>query len=136
MLTSGFSYDEYLETFDVPVIIINFHHKILAANLRAQAMLGKPLEILLGMRNGDALDCRHAKLPEGCGGTSHCPECTVRKLILRTIELGISSHNETVFVKTNTSMKEFLISAVFYDDLIQIIFEDCRNSTGGPMRSI
>ncbi len=125
ILTSGFSYDEYLETFDVSVMIVNFHHTILAANQQAQAMLGKPLNILLGMRNGDALDCPYAKLPEGCGKTIHCETCTIRNLLLKTMEWRISLHNEPVSVETKDGKKDFLLSAIFYDDLIQIIFDDC-----------
>lgn len=119
--TAGFSYNEYLETFDASTIVLDFNHKILGVNLKAQAMLGKPLDILLSMRNGDAFDCPHAKLPEGCGKTSHCETCSIRILILQTRVLGISSHNELVAVETKEGKKEFLMSAVFYDDLIQVI---------------
>lgn len=122
--TSGFSYEEYLETFDNPTIIVSLDNTILAANQKAQAMLGKPLNILLGMRNGDALDCPHSKLREGCGETIHCETCTIRTLILKTMELGISFHNELVSVEQKDGRREFLMSALFYNDLIQIVFAE------------
>ena len=121
MMISGYCYNEYLETFDAATIILNSHHEILGVNQSAQAMLGKPLDILINMRNGDAFDCPHAKLPEGCGKTIHCETCTIRSLLLKTRELGISSHNEHVSVETKDGKKEFLMSVVFYDDLIQVI---------------
>lgn len=125
-LTHGYSYDEYLETFDVPVVIMDSGRRILAANQSAQAMLDKPIDRLKGMLGGEALECPHAKLPGGCGRTSHCQTCTIRNLILRSIEQRMSYHNELVSLETENGRNAFLISTLFYDDLIQIVFEECR----------
>ena len=125
-LTHGYSYDEYLETFDVPVVIMDSRHKILAANQGALAMLDKPIDRLKGMLGGEALECPHSKLPGGCGRTIHCQTCTIRNLILRTMEQRISYHNEPVTLETEEGRSDFVISTIFYDDLIQIVFEDCR----------
>ena len=134
MLTCGVSYDEYIETCDVPAIILNSRHQVLAANGIAMAMLGKPIENLKGMLAGEALECPNSKLPDGCGRTIHCQTCTVRILIQKTLKLAISHHHELVSLETANGRSDFLVSTIFYDDLIQISFED--SWTNRDMQSI
>ena len=109
----GLSYDEYLETFDVPVVIVDSERRIAAANQAALRMIEKPIDRVVGMLGGEALKCLHSKLPEGCGRTIHCETCSIRNLILKTIEKRISHHNELVSIETESGRSDFLISTIF-----------------------
>jgi hypothetical protein len=120
-----FSYDEYLERCDVPVLILDSQQKVLAANQICSEMLEKPIECLKGILPGEALECRNSKLPGGCSGTTDCQTCTIRNLILKTMTLGVSFHYECVSLETEKRKSNFLVSTIFYNDVIQIFFEDC-----------
>ncbi len=119
------SYDDYLEKFEVPVVIVDSEKRIAAANQAALRMIDKPIDRVVGLLGGEALECLHSKLPEGCGRTIHCESCTIRNLILKTIEKRISHHNELVSMETERGKNDFLVSAIYFDDLVQIVFEAC-----------
>ncbi len=125
----GLSYDEYLETFVVPVMVVDSQRRITAANQAALGMMEKPFDRVAGMLGGEALECPHSKLPEGCGRTIHCETCLIRNLILKTIEKRTSHHNELVTMETKSGRRDFLVSTIISDDdLVQIVFEDCLES--------
>jgi PAS domain-containing protein len=126
----GLSHDEYLETFDVPVVIVDSQRRITAANQAALGMIEKPIERVVGILGGEALECLHSKLPEGCGRTIHCETCLIRILILKTIDKRTSHYNELVSMETKSGRSDFLVSAIFFDDLVQIVFEDCLENNG------
>jgi PAS domain-containing protein len=119
----GLSYDEYLETFDVPVLVVDAERRIAAANQAALAMIGQPVERVVGLLGGEAMECLHARLPGGCGGTIHCETCTIKNLVMRTLEQRTSFHNEVVSMLTERGKSDFLVSTLFHDGLVQIVFE-------------
>jgi PAS domain-containing protein len=119
----GLSYDEYLETFDVPVLVVDAGRRITAANQAALTMIGQPAERVVGLLGGEAMECLHATLPGGCGETIHCETCTIKNLVMRTIEHGKSFHNEVVSMLTERGKCHFLVSTLFNAGLVQIVFE-------------
>lgn len=119
----GLSYDEYLETFDVPVLVVDAERRIAAANQAALAMIGQPMERVVGLLGGEAMECLHRRLPGGCGRTAHCETCTIKNLVMRTMEQRKSFHNEVVSILTEHGRGDFLVSTLFHADLVQIVFE-------------
>lgn len=87
-------------------------------------MIKKPIDRVVGLLGGEALECLHSKLPEGCGRTIHCETCAIRNLVLQTIKKRISHHNEIVSMETESGRIDLWVST-FLDDLIQIVFGAC-----------
>ncbi len=117
------SYDDYLETFAVPVLVVDAARRITAANQAALAMVGQPAERVVGLLGGEAMECLHARLPGGCGQTTHCETCTIKNLVMRTMEQRKSFHNEVVSIVTGRGKGDFLVSTLFHAGLVQIVFE-------------
>ena len=117
------SYDEYLETFEVPVLVVDAERRITAANQAALTMIGQPVERVVGLLGGEAMECLHAGLPGGCGRTIHCETCTIKNLVMRTMEQRKSFHNEVVTMLTERGKCDFLVSTLFNGGLVQIVFE-------------
>lgn len=97
------SLSEYLDTFTVPVIIVNDQGRIIAVNKDAETALGRSQNNILGLLGGEAMECDYARLPEGCGQTIHCPACTIRNLVEKTIEKG-RGFTEQVQLKRNSEI--------------------------------
>lgn len=77
---------EYLESLDVPVLLINDERTVGASNERARAMEnGQPW---VGRRIGPVFECTHATDPNGCGLALHCSGCTIRKVVKETWDTG------------------------------------------------
>ena len=82
--------DNFLNKMDKPVMVINNEGQVALANDKAQTMLGKDLGEISGYKGGDVMECAYARLPEGCGNTTHCLGCTIRNNIMLTFETGKS----------------------------------------------
>ncbi len=66
----------------MPAFVVNEDVCILECNAAAVKLLAKDKQSLVGKRYGEALNCIHAReVPEGCGHSLDCGECTVRKLV-------------------------------------------------------
>jgi signal transduction histidine kinase len=77
--------EHLLECFPGPVAVLNRLRQIVLANEKFSRLAGKPLESLIGLRPGEALDCVHAGLNEpGCGTTRFCRYCGAVQAIVRS----------------------------------------------------
>ncbi len=122
----GLSHDEYLETFDVPVLVADSQGRIATANKAALEMLDKPVERVFEVLGGEALECRYSRLPGGCGKTTHCETCTLRNLVLKTMGQQADHSNQFITMDTEKGMKNFMVSTIYYNNFVHIVFEDCR----------
>ncbi len=70
------------------VFILNAQRQIVFVSPNGHDLpLNKGLDSILGMRPGEALDCRHSrKMEAGCGTSSFCRECAIAKAILAGLE--------------------------------------------------
>ncbi len=84
----GLSLGEYLDDYSCPVVVVDGDARVMAANGAASQLLGTEASDLRGLLSGEALECVHARLPEGCGKTVHCRTCTLRRTIGVTISSG------------------------------------------------
>ena len=85
----GVSLQCYIDSIEIPILLVDSNTGILATNTRACELLGK------GNRNdiinqliGPVFDCAHALLPEGCGRTVHCSGCAIRRSVIATFNTG------------------------------------------------
>ena len=84
----GFDIRLFLDMLEAPVILVDDDVNVLAANSLAIAVLGKPVELVRGTICGDVIECVNAFLPEGCGKTPYCPDCTIRSTVNETYKTG------------------------------------------------
>jgi hypothetical protein len=88
MTEHGFNLQKYLNILDAPVFLVDGDVNVLAANTLATALVKKPLENTGGKLCGIVLECINAFLPEGCGKTKDCPDCTIRNSVNETYKNG------------------------------------------------
>ena len=80
-----------LHSFPEPAMILNRERQIVLANDKLAAVLNRPVESLLGLRPGEALDCIHsAEGPAGCGTTRFCQFATFLMLHDRPFDMADS----------------------------------------------
>lgn len=125
----GISFDEYLDEYDFPVLIVDADGRIAAANEKALSQLDKPLEKIRGFLGGEAMECKFARLPEGCGNTFHCPACTIRQLIERTRQQEKSFTSRKVTLNTDNGSISMTVSTSYHDDMVRMVIESIDQST-------
>ncbi|MEW5736158.1 MAG: PAS domain-containing protein [Thermodesulfobacteriota bacterium] len=85
---AGVDLGRYLDSLEVPVVVVDGDAVVQTANDAARAMLGKELARIEGRRGGDVFECSYARLPGGCGRTEHCSACAIRRSVTETLETG------------------------------------------------
>ena len=83
------SLSSFLDRLPVPVLLLNEQRSVILANERARTVFpvagaagGTPVAV------GNMIECAHARLPQGCGGTVYCAACQVRRSVNLTFESG------------------------------------------------
>jgi hypothetical protein len=79
---------QFLNLLDVPVFLVDDDANILGANTLAIAAVEKTIEQVRGKLCGNVLECINACLPDGCGKTEFCPDCTIREAVTGTYKTG------------------------------------------------
>jgi PAS domain S-box-containing protein len=80
---------------NVPVMlfVVDSERRIIKVNDAAARFAGRPVEEMVGMRNGDALSCLNSlDDAQGCGFGPSCQTCKVRQTVLNTLETGNAYH--------------------------------------------
>jgi len=126
-LWSGLGLGEYLERFDAPCMVVDGEGRVLAANKCAGKMMGKRPEEMGGLLGGEVMECKYARLPEGCGRTIHYPTCTVRKTVLATISTGSDQISVPAFIEQDSGTLQMQISTFLEGDLVKIVVEFIRS---------
>jgi hypothetical protein len=86
----------FLESLPLPVAVVDAAGTVLSANSALRGRLPHPESAQAGVPCGDFFGCRHSSLPRGCGNTMYCPECSLRRLIVRTHQTGQASERVPV----------------------------------------
>jgi PAS domain-containing protein len=120
----GLSLGEYLDDFPRPVLVVSGENRVVAANRPMAELLGKPRRELYGLLGGEALECQHARLPEGCGRTIHCETCTIRRNVTRTLETGEPLERVQAHLDRDDGRTELLISTRLVEGLVQVVVEE------------
>ncbi len=110
-LWEGMPLGEYLDDLAAPVLVVDPEHRVLAANARMAEALGRDPRELRGALVGEAMACSHARLPEGCGKTIHCRECTIRREVAEVAASGRPVPAARAYLATDAGRVELEISA-------------------------
>ncbi len=121
---NGMNWDEYLNRFDQPVVLLNGDRRIVAVNERSKKMLNSGDRDVVGLLGGEAMECVYARLPEGCGKTLHCAACTIRIVTERAISTRESFEDVPACLSQDTEDVQFLISASRLGSLVQIVVKN------------
>lgn len=89
----GVSIKRFLNSFKVPVVLLDSNNKAISANGNALTLLKKNLAAINHVVLGNVFECAYSRLPEGCGKTSHCSGCTIRNAVMGTFATGESNLN-------------------------------------------
>jgi PAS domain-containing protein len=84
----GMSWDDYLEGIDHPAVIVDHDGRLQACNTAAERLLGRSAAQTGGLLPGEFMECKWARLPEGCGMTVHCAACAIRRTVWETLATG------------------------------------------------
>jgi transcriptional regulator with PAS, ATPase and Fis domain len=87
----GVELQKFLDSLAVPIVVVDRQGTIVTGNGEARTLLRKPLSAMNGYKGGEVFECAYARLPEGCGNTTHCSGCTIRRNVMHTFETGKSS---------------------------------------------
>jgi hypothetical protein len=89
---------QFLDGFDIPILCVDANVQVLTANDAACRLLAKDHDDIGDFLCGDVVQCRWARLPEGCGGTEHCVGCAIRLMVKATLESGKNVLNCPAYV--------------------------------------
>ena len=84
----GVELGSFLDSLDAPVVLVDGGGTIVTANNPARMLLCKELPEIEGYRGGEVFECAYARLPEGCGNTTHCSGCAIRRTVMQTHGTG------------------------------------------------
>lgn len=122
-LWKGMPLAEYLDTLPEPVVVLDGDARVVAGNRRLAARFGREGARLRGLPVGDAFACVHSRLREGCGGTTHCRECTIRRAVTRVHETGEPLRHAAAWLRTKDGRVDLRISARKEHGLVKVVVE-------------
>lgn len=95
-----------------PVVILNNKRQIVFANQNFARFFGKKETELLGLRTGEAINCKNAYLgPNGCGTSEFCTACGVARAILSALDNAVDTRESRIIQADNGSALDFLVKA-------------------------
>ena len=69
------------------------------------------------------MECVYARLPEGCGRTTHCLACSIRNTVMATMESGEPQMQVPVNLRRESKEIEMVISTEKIGSFVRIIIE-------------
>lgn len=133
-LWSGISLSEFLDDVPEPVLVLDGKGKVLAANGKLAARIGRDPRELAGALPGQAFACVRSRLPEGCGNTVHCRECTIRRSLERVRETGKPLLSVLAWLQTDVGRVPLRISVTPVKGVLQVVVEEARAEPRGQER--
>ena len=131
-LWRGMPLSEYLDTIDRPVVMLNGDGAVVAANQRLASLFGREKADLRGLLGGEAFACVHSLLPEGCGKTIHCRECTVRRAVEQVAKTGEPLEKIPAYLDTKDGRVNLRISVNAKDGLVRVVVEEMKPGEPKP----
>jgi hypothetical protein len=120
----GLKLGEYLDDFEVPVIVLDENRRVQAANQLMADRLGKSQREMYGLLGGEAMECAYARLPEGCGETVHCKTCAVRLSVEATLETGEPQARVPATLDQDDICIQFIISTTIMNGMVGVMIEE------------
>lgn len=84
----GMPLSQLLDSIDAPILVISQNAKVAKANTKASQLLKKEVTEEDDFLTGMVFECAYANSPGGCGTTTHCSGCTIRRAITETFQSG------------------------------------------------
>lgn len=125
-LWGGMPLGEYLDQLPKPVLVVNGDGRLVAANQRLAALAGRERAELRGLLGGEAMACVHSRLPEGCGKTVHCRDCTIRNTVTRVSTSGAPVRHVPAYLQTKQGRVPMTISARLVGEYVEVTVEEAR----------
>jgi hypothetical protein len=92
----------FLDSLGESILLVDEGGLVITANACARSALGKEPEGIEGFLAGDVLECAFARLPGGCGRTTHCAACEVRASVTYTFETGAPLCKVEAYLEAST----------------------------------
>jgi len=89
-------------------------------------MLGKSQRRVFGLLGGEVMECRYARLPEGCGNTVHCKTCAIRNTVMEVLETGEPRERVSAYVDREDRRVGLTISAYKRDLIVLLVVDESR----------
>ena len=125
-LWKGMSLSDYLDGLPQAIIVVNGDGRVVAANQKLAALFGKEKAELRGLLGGEAFACVHSRLPEGCGKTIHCRDCTIRRAVTRVAGTGVARERIPAYLDTKDGRVHLRISVTPRKGLVRVTVEELK----------
>ncbi len=107
-----------LENAPIMMILVDPERRVREANSAVVEFTGRPVEEIIGLRGGEALRCLHSlDDPKGCGFGPSCEGCTVRRVVIDTLETSNNHHRVEISLPFERGGKQeertFYVSTAF-----------------------
>ncbi len=97
--------------------------RVVAVNRSACDFLGRQASELVGLLGGEAMECAHARLPEGCGKTVHCTTCAIRNSVTWTHQSGEPLLRVPARLRRGAASLDLLVSTAQVGNLVHVTIE-------------
>jgi hypothetical protein len=87
------------------------------------SFLGTTREQSLGLLGGELMECRYARLSEGCGNTIHCSTCTIRQTVNNARESKSDLLGVPAWLDRDALRIHFLISAYPRKEFVKVVVD-------------
>ena len=114
------------------MIVVNGDGCVVAANQKLASVFGRDKVELRGLAGGEAMACVHSLLPEGCGKTVHCRECTIRRAVQKVAKTGRALDKVPAYLETKNGRVNLRISVKAKDGLVRVTVEEMKPAEPKP----
>ena len=94
---------EFLNTIELPILVVDEHNGIRQTNRAAERMLAKNARQVQGKRFGVVIECTNAEVMGECGLSPYCAGCAFRRCLYDTYLDGKPRHGEYSQHKVRTA---------------------------------
>jgi PAS domain-containing protein len=110
-LWAGIPLGEFLDDLPRPVVVVDGDARVVAMNQQLADRLGVDRAGAMGLLGGEAFACVRSRLPEGCGRTVHCRECTIRRTVEEVARTGRGREGVPAYLDRADGRVDLRISA-------------------------
>jgi hypothetical protein len=127
--------DDFLNHLSGPVLAVDEEGRVVGSNTVAAVFVSSDIASIKGRLSGDVISCVYSDLPGGCGRTTHCAGCTIRRAFEQTAATGEPVRDRPAFSYNHTPdgpvWKRFAISTERVGALVLIRIEGGTEDTSG-----
>jgi len=114
---------EHLDQYESPIIMVEEEGRVIGLNMAMVLFLGTTREQSLGLLGGELMECRYARLSEGCGNTIHCSTCAIRQTVNNARESKADLLGVPAWLDRDALRIHFLISAYRRKEFVKVVVD-------------